>query len=535
MKSSSLNLNFRICKSILIIVSLLPVSASAQKEGLRAIKPDDLKSYMTFFASDEMKGRETGTDANDAAALFIKSNLMRLGVKPAYGLNDYYQEIPLQVTSIINNLTIKTEGGVFKTDSVLLFSPPSNPEFSGEVVFAGYAYNDEKSGYNDLKDIDIKGKIVFFMTGRPGPKDAKENSSVFSEKIEDQKFPQLFQKGPKAVFIVYNPASPYRDVYSSGLSDMIGTRVVSLEGSKTNSVPVHIGFITRYTADILLKSSGKNLKELQEKIDATMTPSSFVIEGVSGTIETTVQNNHFRGRNVIGMVEGSDPVLKNECVIYTAHFDHTGVGRKGEVFNGADDDASGSMVLLEVANAFMNLKKKPLRSALFVWVNGEEKGLLGSKYYTNNPVIPLKNTLLDINLDMVGRSKLPSDTGKIFGYNLTVTLPGELQVFTAHESSDVTKMLGESAVQAGIKIIDKGKDLEFGGSDHESFWNKGVPAILLHSGIHADLHETGDDVEKIDFDKMEKTARLVFLLGYRIQNQKERIKIDNPESLKDNK
>lgn len=520
-----------IFKSSLVIVSLFPVIASAQKEGVNAIKQDNLKSYMTFFASDEMKGRETGTDANDAAALFIKSNLMRLGVKPGPGMSDYYQQIPLQVTSINNNLTIKTNDGTFKTDSVLLFSPPVNPEFSGEVVFAGYSYKDEKSGYNDLMDIDIKDKIVFFMTGAPGPKDPSENSSVFSNK-EQQKFPALFQKGPKAIFVVYSPSSPYRDVYSSGLSDMIGTRVVSFEGAKANSAPLHIGFITRHTADMLLKTAGKNLKELQEKIDASMTPSSFLIEGVTATIETTVNNAHFKGRNVIAMVEGSDPVLKNECVVYTAHFDHTGVDKKGNVFNGADDDASGSMVLLEVANAFTNLKKKPLRSALFVWVNGEEKGLLGSRYYTDNPAVPLNNTLLDINLDMVGRSKLPSDTGKLFGYDLTVTLPGELQVFTAHESSDVTRMLSESAAQAGIKITDKGKDLEFGGSDHESFWNKGVPAIFLHSGIHADLHETGDDIDRIDFDKMEKTAKLVFLLGYRIQNQKERIKIDNPGALK---
>jgi hypothetical protein len=535
MKSIFIAQKYRRTWFILMILSLTTITSSAQKEGLKAINQENLRSYMTFFASDEMKGRETGTDANDAAALFIKSNLMRLNVRPATGMMDYYQEIPFQATSLRTVFTLNAAGEKFSTDSVILFAQPAIPEISGEVVFAGYAYQDEKSGYSDLKDVDMKDKIVLFMTGVPGPKDPAENAAVFNNK-EQQKFLPLFQKGPKAIFIVYNPSSPFTDPYKSGLADMVGSSIVEFEGTMGKSAPttpVHIGFITKGTADMMLKYSGSDLKQLQQKIDATQKPSSFTVEGVSLNVQTVMKKDHFKGRNVIGFIEGSDPVLKNECVVYTAHFDHTGTGKKGEVYNGADDDASGSMVLLEVANAFMNLKKRPLRSALFVWVNAEEKGLLGSKYYTENPVIPLKNTLLDINLDMVGRSKLPSDTGKVFGYDLTVTMPGELQVYTAHESSDVTRMLAASASDAGIKIIDKGKDLEFGGSDHESFWNKGVPAIFLHSGIHADLHRTGDDVDKIDFDKMEKTAKLVFLLGYRIQNQKERIKVDNPGALKE--
>jgi Zn-dependent M28 family amino/carboxypeptidase len=280
---------------------------------------------------------------------------------------------------------------------------------------------------------------------------------------------------------------------------------------------------------MLLKTTGYNLKQMQERISVSGKPVSTELQGITATVKTGVETTDFFSSNVIGIVEGSDPVLKNECVIYTAHFDHVGANEKGEVFNGADDDASGSMALLEVAQAFMNLKKKPLRSIVFAWVNGEEKGLLGSQYYANNPVIQLEKTLVDINLDMVGRSKMPSDTGKFMGYDLTVTQPGELLAYTAHESSELLKMMTLSAQEAGVRVIDKGKHLEFGSSDHASFTAKSVPAFLFISGIHSDLHSIRDDVEKIDFDKMEKVSKMIFLLGYRVANQRERIKLDNPK------
>jgi Zn-dependent M28 family amino/carboxypeptidase len=230
--------------------------------------------------------------------------------------------------------------------------------------------------------------------------------------------------------------------------------------------------------------------------------------------------------NVIGIVEGSDPVLKNECIVYSAHYDHIGKNEKGEVYNGADDNASGSMALLEVAEAFMSLKKKPLRTIVFAWVNGEEKGLLGSKYYTDNPVIPMEKTVVDINLDMVGRSKMEADTGKFYGINLDITPPGEILVYTDHESSELLQIMTASAKEAGIRVKDMGPKIEAGSSDHASFVAKGVPSLCFNSGTHRDLHNTGDDVEKIDFDKMERSAKMSFLIGYKVASQKERISIN---------
>lgn len=524
--SPEMKTNFK--KTLLVILTcMFSFILSAQKEGLKYISQQNLRSYMTYFASDELQGRETGTPSNDAAALYISTNLIRLGLKGLPGTQSYFQEIPMQRLSSKSKLSSNNGNTKYSTDSLLLLmSPTQDLETRAAVVFAGYGYVNENTGYNDLKDLDLKGKIVIIMTDNPERvKKGEGKRNVFSNDL-DQKLSRVFAGGPKAILIVYNGSSVFNDPYSSGLAEMVGPGgTVSVQGQNIAGIPIHLGYISTHTADILLGPSGNSIASLTEKIKITGKPNSFEVPGEPAQISTIIFRDTFKSRNVIGVIEGSDPVLKNECIIYTAHFDHTGVS-DGKINNGADDDASGSMALLETAGAFMQLKKKPLRTIIFVWVNGEEKGLLGSKYYTDNPVLPLDKTLIDINLDMVGRTRMPSDTGTIFGSPLTVTGPGELEYYSKKESRQLESIVQESAEQGGIKLIDKGKDLEFGGSDHMSFWNKGVTAIMLHSGIHADLHTYRDDVEKIDFDKMEKSTRMCFLLGYKLGNMKERFRMD---------
>jgi len=508
--------------------------AGAQKEGMAAINKNDIKAYMTFLASDQLEGRETGTPANDISALFIKENLMRLGVKSASSLGDYFQKIPLYSTRIKGDdsfLKIFGNQGevVYSTDSIVVLSRPSKTvETSGNVVFAGYGYKDAATGYDDFSGINLKDKIVLIMTRNPSAVSAGDKGKVFDQQLEGPKFQAIFSGGPKAVLFVYDPANDLPDAYASGLASLIPATSLSMSEQQAVNVPFQFMFVTRHTADILLKPTGNNLRQMQDKISTTGSPVSVEISGITAAVRTSIETSNVSGSNVIGIIEGSDPVLKNECIIYTAHFDHVGKNQKGEIMNGADDNASGSIGLLEVADAFMKLKHKPLRSIVFAWVNGEEKGLLGSQFYARNPVFPLENTLVDINLDMIGRSKLPSDTGKFAGFDLNVTQPGEIQVYTAHESSEIINMMNSAALETGVRITDKGKDMEFGGSDHESFMAKGIPALFFHSGIHRDLHAAGDDVDKIDFDKMEKVSKMVFLIGYKAANQKKRIEIDNP-------
>jgi Zn-dependent M28 family amino/carboxypeptidase len=265
---------------------------------------------------------------------------------------------------------------------------------------------------------------------------------------------------------------------------------------------------------------GFSLKQIQEKIIAENKPASTEIGGIKVQISIAIEKRNFTAYNVIGVVEGSDPILKNECIVYSAHFDHSGINEKGEVLNGADDDASGSIALLELAQAFVNMKKKPLRSVVFVWVNAEEKGLIGSQYYAENPVIPMEKTILNVNIDMIGRSITPADTGKFMGVDLNVTQAGEVQMFSGPSSSGFLKIVESAAAKTGVKVTDKGKNLPFGGSDHQSFEAKGVPFLFFHSGIHRDLHTERDDPDKIDYDKMEKVTKMLFIIGNEAANRK---------------
>lgn len=505
------------------------LNSSGQAEALKYIDQEDLRAYMNFLAGDEMQGRETGTHTNTIASLYLESNLRKMGLKPPFKNDRYLQEFDLKSKRILKTSLHASSGNgasYFCTDSVItIMSGPDVPQVSGDLVFAGYGYEDSKTGYSDLKDMDLKDKIVLIMTRNPVLVDTSGRKSkyVFDEMVEAMKLMSVFMRGPKAVLMVYDPKNSFSDPWESGLAHYFGeTEQASLKDDQVQEAPAGIYFISGKTADTLLSSTGSSLKQLQDKIDDEKTPRSFVIDGVRVTIDILSEEHEYTASNVVGMIEGSDPVLKNECVIYTAHFDHSGITPEGEILNGADDNASGTAGLLEIAEAFQNLKKKPLRSVVFAWVNAEEKGLLGSGYYADHPVIPMNKTILNINLDMIGRSITPADTGEFFGTSHNVTRTGEIQLYSDNLNEEFRKLVLRSAGETGVSVIDMGRNLEFGSSDHASLSAKGVPWLFFHSGIHADLHAPGDDVEKIDFGKMEKVSKLAFLTGYRIASTKRR-------------
>jgi hypothetical protein len=525
--------------SIIPLSAMLLFSATlyGQKEGLAAINKSDLKAYMTFFASDEMKGRDTGSPENEIAALYLRTNIMRLGLKPIPATGDYMQKVPLESTEIKDKETyikVKDANGqeIFTTDSIIYLTAPSTEDFTSDLVFAGYGFADSTKGYDDFRGIDLKDKIVLMMTGSPQISDQDELDAIFNLEIERSKIISAVRQGVKAIVYVYDPRSKYPDAYASGLADMgmgkVGGKIISLRLDESDA-PVQIAFITRNAADNILKKSGYSIRSIAEKIVSEQKPHSLERSDIALTFRTYIEKHDIEVNNIIGIIEGSDPVLKNECVIYTAHFDHVGVNDEGEAFNGADDNASGSMAMLEVARAFMNLKKKPLRTIIFAWVNGEEKGLLGSEHYVSDPVMPLNQTLIDINLDMVGRSKMPSDTGKFMGFETNISEAGEILLYTDQKGTDILDLIKSKSREAGIKTKNMGKDPLIGSSDYASFMSKDVPAIFFNSGDYPDLHTIRDDVEKIDFDKMERVSKLVFLIGFDLANQKKRFV---PETIK---
>ncbi|MCU0472513.1 MAG: M28 family peptidase [Bacteroidales bacterium] len=234
--------------------------------------------------------------------------------------------------------------------------------------------------------------------------------------------------------------------------------------------------------------------------------------------------------NVAAIVEGSDPVLKNEYVIISAHVDH--IGRSGGRINaGADDDASGCAALLSIAEAFQSLEKKPLRSILFLWVSGEEIGLYGSRYYVNNPLVPLENTIADLNMDMIGRVKGVADSTD----KTPMTGPAGVFVITDNQSRELTAIADEvdqgTLLDFDYSLSGKNHPLQlFARSDHYNFVTKDIPVLFFTTGLHSDYHTPGDVIEKIDFNKLEIVTKTMFRIGYNIANRKTRIVVDNPFS-----
>jgi Zn-dependent M28 family amino/carboxypeptidase len=226
-------------------------------------------------------------------------------------------------------------------------------------------------------------------------------------------------------------------------------------------------------------------------------------------------------------VEGSDPVLKNECVVYTAHYDHLGMQSEGEIFNGADDNGTGTVALLEIAEAFQSLKKKPRRSIVFVWVTAEEKGLIGSDYYSQNPVIPLGNTLANINLDMVGRSaeKEPEKGGEL---EKSLAGPNGLYIVSGKQSSELIELSDEVCSELGLVPSDELSDAFLNRSDYFHFYKNGIPVLGLSTGLHEDYHKVSDELDKIDYTKMKRVAQYAFLVGEKVANKKKRIVVDKP-------
>jgi Zn-dependent M28 family amino/carboxypeptidase len=293
---------------------------------------------------------------------------------------------------------------------------------------------------------------------------------------------------------------------------------------------MRILFVHRNVADELLKGTGKTLAELQVDIDKSLRPASFPIPGKRILIDIKTSESEITLNNIAGYIEGSDPVLKKEFIIYSGHADHIG-GSGSRINYGADDNASGCAALLSIAEAFQSLEKKPPRSIMFLWVSGEEIGLFGSEYYVSNPLVPLENTIADLNMDMIGRVKGVADSTS----DNPMSGPDEVFVITGNQSRDLVNIAKEvddaSELDFDYSLSGRNHPLQlFARSDHYNFVKKDIPVLFFTTGLHTDYHSPGDVVEKIDFIKMEKITEAMFQIGYNVANMKSRLKVNNPFS-----
>ena len=504
------------------------LSAQLNDAHVAAAKEIDaagLKKHVLALTAPEMAGRETGTEGNLKAAQYIASEFKSFGIPAIPGDSDYFQDAAFSTikwNSIA--MTVNDEPAEHLRDFLALPNQwPGTPKSLdvSSLMFLGFGIDDPL--YSDYKNVDVRGKHILVYSGEPLDPDGNSRmtgNTQFSAWTTDPslKIKAARDAGAASIWII---EAAFRDkVMRARQTMMMG---VMQMGSATDLASTNIPNFYLSTT-LSQKIIGKKLKKvikLRDKITKKGVPTRT-------TLKTDIhwEGDQFvkslTGVNVLGYIEGTDPALKNEVVIVTAHYDHLGM-RGQEIFYGADDNASGTAGVMEIAQALASAKKHnlgPRRSVLCMLVTGEEKGLLGSEYYSEYPVFPLKNTIANVNIDMIGR------------------------IDEKHTNPEYTYVIGSNRLSLDLHEINESVNRAYTGleldytynaeddpnrfyyrSDHYNFAKKGIPAIFYFSGVHEDYHRPSDTPDKIMFEKAEKIARLAFHTVWELANRNERIRL----------
>ncbi len=574
-----------LAKNLVLVEKPQPVPEKI-KPGFESITAKDSVAMLRYISSDLMEGREVATRgyqlaAEYAASLFSLWKLKPGGDRPemrgmaAFGgrqsdappsppERSYLQELVLrEITDASTSITLEVRSGaqrktrnfVSGVDFMSMFSGAESVE--APVVFAGYGIQEKKVNWDDFKNLDVKGKIVLILTEAPG-RDNPESPFQKDKELKEKYFPaapmaafarrgagfnkarEIAKLGAAAILQVQNTVSDSEMLKGMGPRQVSDERPIInrprrrllLPGSQAQmpweSSPVIT--ITRAMADAILENTGQKIEELKKKIDTTLKPASMEVAGTKLTITTTSTSALVRCRNVIAYLEGSDPKLKEEVVVVGAHLDH--LGKWGDyVFNGADDNGSGSVGVLSLARAFAINPEKPKRTVVFCLWTGEEAGLLGSRYYVQNPAFPLDKTVAYLNMDMISR---PYDQTGLSRMARMMNLPVEHEIFkkirTANflpvsfsSGAGLDEVLRSANQVVGLDVFlreaRETMDRGMGGSDHASFASAKVPWMFCITSMHDQYHQTGDSVEKASGEMMEKVTRLVYLTAFALADK----------------
>jgi len=510
----------------------------ANKDAIKfgkAINPENAYKHLSVLASDAYEGRETGKKGAWMAADYIRDYFKSLGLKgPVDG--GYFQKIDLANYSVSESMfTINGQPKEAYKDFVI----PSNSVglngftfSSNDVVFVGYGLT--KDGYNDFEGINVEGKIVLmFATGDPTAKAGDKVDRRQAMMARARKMTFLAQSKAKAVILIDpsldNMTEDRKASYTAG-SNVMKTQENIDRMKKQN--PFTSISISTATANEILKTANTSVEAVQKKIAETTKPASQTLN-VAVSASAMKKETPVRCENVLGFLEGTDPILKKEVLVLTGHYDHIGITPEVEgpdkINNGADDDGSGTTGVLLMAKAFTDAKKAgkgSKRSILFMTVVGEEKGLWGSEWYSEHPIFPVENTIADLNTDMIGRIGeeylgKPDSANYIYSVGSKM-LSSDLATLQDRVNATYTKM------KLDFKYDDP-KDTEriYYRSDHYNFAKLGIPIIFYYDGmLQQDYHRPGDEISKINFPLLAKRAHLTYYIAWELANQAKRPVVD---------
>jgi hypothetical protein len=571
-----------ILKNLVVVEKVAPPQEN-MKPGFESITAKDSKVLLTYLSSDLLEGRETATRGYELAAEYAASLFALWKLKPAgdapvierrptsfadAGAPPQLEKRFIQEFILKEILESSTQIGLevrlgslvksrtFQSGIDFQSRASEAVSLSAPVVFAGYGITEKGIGWDEFKNLEVKGKIVLILSEAPGKDDPK---SPFwqNKELKEKYFPaapmaaiargggsakvrEISKLQPAAILQVQNTGKD-ADLFKTlagpaRLSDdrpfPPERRRLTLPGVAARmpweSTPVIT--IAREMADAVLEASGLKIDDLKKKIESSNKPASLEIPGTRLSLSTTLKTALVRGQNVLGFIEGSDPVLKNEVVVMGAHLDH--LGRRGDyIFNGADDNGSGSVGILNLAHAFALNPAKPKRTVLFCLWTGEEEGLLGSRFYVLNPAFPLDKTVAYLNLDMISRpydEKTLTRMGRWVGLPAVQELtkkikPASFLPISFTSGAGLAEALRAADQSVGLDIFLRASspspDRDSGGSDHSSFGAAKIPWLFAIAAMTEDYHQTSDSVEKTSPELIEKISRLIYLTAFTLADR----------------
>ncbi|AUD03020.1 M28 family peptidase [Spirosoma pollinicola] len=525
-------------QQLMLAVGLLalPFSSIAQEKFAKTITASDLEKHLRVLAADDMEGRETGTRGQRKAAEYIATQFAAEGLMPIVKADDGKMAYQQQYTLFKKNwgdFYVSSGGKRFEPQkdfmpNGLLYLPT---ETTYETLFIGYGISD--ANYDDYAGRDVTGKALVMLDDEPKTTDGKKLVSGSNEASKwggpngwRAKSLLAKEKGAAQLFIISaESAAAFKELLTQRSAMQARFNRLSLKAGAENVSSIGVFLVTSDMAATLLNTPVATLTQTISQVTQSAKPVASSLAG-SVAVKADRVDEKTESSNVLGFIEGTDK--KDEVLIVSSHYDHIGISADGQINNGANDDGSGTVSVLEIAQAFAKAKaagKGPRRSILFLTVSGEEKGLLGSQYYADmSPVIPLEKTVADLNIDMVGRVD-DLHLGKSDNYIYVIgsdKLSSELHKI----SEDVNKK--EIGMELDYKFNDpKDSQRIYYRSDHYNFAKHQIPIIFYFNGLHPDYHKPTDDIEKIDFKLAEKSARLVFYTAWEIANRDQRLVVDS--------
>ncbi len=490
------------------------------------VTADDLRAHLSVLASDTMEGRETGQPGQKKAADYLQKQFQQLGL-PAIGEDDGYFQTIIFSRQKWRDISLTVDGEPLRHLWDFASAPSRNtsrgPTTIDELTFLGYGIDD--AAYSDYEGVDVAGKHLLILAGEPTNRGGESYVSGSAAPSEwsgdlDRKLRAAKERGAATVFII-DP--DFKDNITGIRKETLDGRMRMAESMEGERPTANVVLLTPKLSRKLLGKRERKVIKARKRLakSGKLKPVTIPVDLV---ITQEKQVDELIGENIYGFVEGVDPLLKEEVLVVSAHYDH--IGKRGdEVFNGADDNGSGTSTILELAEAFTVAKQQgigPRRSVLFLLVSGEEKGLLGSEYYAAHPRFPLTNTIADINVDMVGRvdEKHAADPNYIY-------VIGSNRLST--ELHDINDRMNEEFTQLELDYTYNAEDdpnRYYYRSDHYNFAEKGIPSIFFFNGTHDDYHQASDTVDKINFEKMARIGRLIFHTAWQLTNQDRRIEVD---------